>query len=142
MLTWRTVKPPPSAELPKRQAEMVEAQKLRDHQAARSADYRAYLAEHAPHLLPRRPSVLSRIANWSVLAFLLAVIVCGVLIRPAAAGEAHSRWRALAECGVAKGADYERKCRRFSRTERSTWRAYDGPGAGAPREWEMKKEWE
>jgi hypothetical protein len=58
------------------------------------------------------------------------------------AREYHSCWRALAECGVAKAADYEQKCRRFSRTERSTWRAYDGPGAGAPRVWEMQKEWE
>lgn len=59
-----------------------------------------------------------------------------------AAREAPSRWRALAECGVAKGADYERKCRRFSRTDRSMWRAYDGPGAGTPREWESRKDWE
>jgi hypothetical protein len=125
-----------------RRLEKVEAQKLRDHQAARAAEYRAYLAEHAPHLLPQSPSVFARIASWSVLALLLAVIACGVLIRPAAAGEAHSRWRALAACGVAKGADYERKCRRFSRTERSTWRAYDDPGAGAPREWEVPKAWE
>ncbi|TFZ55563.1 hypothetical protein E4V01_21815 [Methylorubrum sp. Q1] len=125
-----------------RRLEAIEAKSLRDHQAARAAEYRAYLAEHAPHLLPQRPSLFARIANWSVFALLVALIVCGVLIRPATAGEAHSRWRALAECGVAKGADYERKCRRFSRTERSTWRAYDGPGAGAPREWEARKEWE
>lgn len=125
-----------------RRLEKVEAESLRDHQAARAEEYRAYLAAHAPHLLPRRSSVLSRIANWSVLALLLALIACGVFIRPAAAGEAHNRWRALAACGVAKGPDYERKCRRFSRTERSTWRAYDGPGAGAPREWEAPKAWE
>lgn len=59
-----------------------------------------------------------------------------------AAREVPSRWRALAECGVAKGADYERKCQRFSRTERSTWREYDGPGAGAPREWELPRSYD
>ncbi|MBB2964750.1 hypothetical protein [Methylobacterium sp. R2-1] len=125
-----------------RRLEKIEAENLRKRMKRETEEYRAYLAKHAPHRLPQRPSMAARIANWSVLALLLAAIACGVLIRPAAAGEAHSRWRALAACGVAKGADYERKCRRFSRTERSTWRAYDGPGAGAPREWETPKAWE
>ena len=125
-----------------RRLEAIVAKNLRDRQAARDAEYRAYLAEHAPQLLPQPPSMAARIANWAVLALLLALIACGVFISPAAAGEAHSRWRALAACGVAKGADYERKCRRFSRTERSTWRAYDGPGAGAPREYEIPKAWD
>lgn len=74
--------------------------------------------------------------------FLCVLVVAGGVLGSsgsAAAREAPSRWRALAECGVAKGADYERKCRQFSRTERSTWRAYDGPGAGAPREWELPR---
>lgn len=94
----------------------------------------------------RRLGWFNRLCVWLFgMPFLCVLAVAGgLLAHPggAVAKEASSRWRALAECGVAKGADYERKCRRFSRTERSTWREYDGPGAGAPREWEMPKAWE
>lgn len=118
-----------------------ERRALRDHQAARDAEYRAYLAEHAPHLLPKRRQAVRAVA---MLILWLALAAGGLLAGSSylAAREAPSRWRALAECGVAKGADYERKCRRFSRTERSTWREYDGSGAGAPRDWELPKAWE
>lgn len=115
-----------------------ERRALRDHQAARAAEYRAYLAEHAPHLLPKRRPAIRAVA---MVILWLALASSGLLAGSSylAAREAPSRWRALAECGVAKGADYERKCRQFSRNERSTWRAYDGPGAGAPREWEISR---
>lgn len=102
-------------------------------------EYHAYLAEHAPHLLPQKRSALEWAGDAFVILILLGIVLSVFFIKPAAAGEAPDRWRALAACGVAKGADYERKCRRFSRTERSTWRAYDGPGAGAPRDWEIPK---
>lgn len=124
-----------------RRQQTDERRALQDHQAARAAEYRAYLAEHAPHLLSKRRPVL-RLVAMVILAILVAA---GGLLAGSGylhAREAPSRWRALAECGVAKGADYERKCRRFSRTERSTWRAYDGPGAGAPRDWEIPKAWD
>jgi hypothetical protein len=53
------------------------------------------------------------------------------------------KWRALAACGVAKpGPGRDRACRRFNSAERETWRAYDGPGAGAPREWELPRSYE
>lgn len=99
------------------------------------------LAEHAPHLLPQpRPSIRAAV----MLILWLALAAGGLLAGSSylSAHEGHTRWRALAECGAAKGADYERKCQRFSRTERSTWRAYDRPGAGAPREWELPRSYD
>lgn len=78
------------------------------------------------------------------LAILAASATMG--LAPASAGSGQDvapRWRALAACGVAKpGAGRERACRRFNSAERETWRAYDGPGAGAPREWELPRAWD
>lgn len=53
------------------------------------------------------------------------------------------KWRALAACGVSKpGPGRDRACRRFNSAERETFRAWDGPGAGAPREWELPRSYE
>ncbi|MHC2020377.1 hypothetical protein [Methylobacterium sp. CM6247] len=84
---------------------------------------------------------------WFGMALWCAVVaVGGVMVAPGTseAREASPRWRALAACGVVsmKSPEYERSCRRFSRTEITTTRSYDGPGYGAPREWELPKAWE
>ena len=53
------------------------------------------------------------------------------------------KWRALAACGVSKpGPGRDRACRQFNSADRATVRNYDGPGAGAPREWELPRAWE
>ena len=67
-----------------------------------------------------------------------------LLAAPLHSREAPARWKSLAACGVVKmdSSDYERQCRAFSRTERTVVRSYDGPGAGAPRDWELPKDWE
>jgi len=63
------LKPHEREALPLQQA--TEQRALRDHQAARDAEYRAYLVEHAPHLLPKRVPILRR-AAMALLALLLA----------------------------------------------------------------------
>lgn len=122
----------------------IKQQEQEQRQAADAAwrvEHEAILRRMAPHLLPQPRS---RLRAFGMLILWLALTAGGLLagLGYASAREAPSRWRALAACGVAKGADYERKCRQFSRTERSTWRTYDGPGAGAPRDWETPKAWE
>lgn len=78
----------------------------------------------------------------------LAILAAGTVggVSPASAGSGQrvdAKWRALAACGVAKpGPNRERACRRFNSAERETWRSYDGPGAGAPRDWELPRSWE
>jgi hypothetical protein len=52
-------------------------QALRDHQAARAAEYRAYLAEHAPHLLPQPRPMLRAVA---MLVLWLALAAGGLLV--------------------------------------------------------------
>lgn len=126
-----------------RRLQRIEADNIMRQVKQREAEHRAYLAEHAPHLLPRKRSALEWAGDAFVLLVLLGVILSVFFIRPAAAEE-HSRWRALAACGVVQMSSdqYERRCRRFSRTERSTVRPWDGPGAGAPRDWEMRKDYD
>ena len=126
-----------------RRLQRIEAENIVKQVKQREAEHRAYLAEHAPHLLPKKRSALEWAGDAFVLLVLLGVILSVFFIRPAAAEE-HSRWRALAACGVVQmsSSEYERRCRRFSRTERSTVRSWDGPGAGAPRDWEIAKPWE
>lgn len=127
-----------------RRLQRIEADNIMRQAKRREADHRAYLAEHAPHLLPKKRSALEWAGDAFVAVIFLALVVAVFVIKPAAAGEANSRWRALAACGVVQmsSPEYERRCRRFSRTERSTVREYDGPGAGAPREWESPKAWD
>lgn len=80
------------------------------------------------------------------LALAILAVSAGVAPSPASAGSGQyvaPKWRALAACGVAKpGPGRDRACRRFNSAERETWRAYDGPGAGAPRDWELPRSWE
>lgn len=80
-----------------------------------------------------------------VLACLAASAVMGGPAPAQASSGQHvdAKWRALAACGVAKpGPGRDRACRRFNSAERETWRSYDGPGAGAPREWELPRSWD
>lgn len=127
-----------------RRLQRIEAENIRKQVKRRDAEHRAYLAEHAPHLLPKKRSALEWAGDAFVAAIFLALIVAALVIKPAAAGEANSRWRALAACGVVQMSSdqYERRCRRFSRTERSTIRGYDLPGPGAPKDYERAKPWE
>lgn len=99
--------------------------------------WQAYQAKHFP--------AARRCLPWRGAAFALAVLVLvGGLGTMARAGEAPARWKALAACGVVsmQSPEYDRRCRRFSRTERSVVRDYDFPGAGAPKKWERPKVWE
>lgn len=69
-------------------------------------------------------------------ASLLGCAVALLLISaPEQSREAPARWKALAACGTTSmdSGDYDRRCRRFSRTDRATVREWDGPGAGAMR---------
>lgn len=127
-----------------RRLEKIQTDNIVKQVKQREAEHRAYLAEHAPHLLPRKRGALEWAGDAFVAVIFLALVVAVFVIKPAAAGEANSRWRALAACGVVQmsSSEYERRCRRFSRTERSTVRSWDGPGAGAPRAWEIAKPWE
>lgn len=127
-----------------RRLQRIEADNIMRQVKQREAEHRAYLAEHAPHLLPKKRSALEWAGDAFVAVIFLALIVAVFVIKPAAAGEANSRWRALAACGVVQmsSPEYEKRCRRFSRTERSTVRPWDGPGAGAPRDWEMRKDYD
>jgi hypothetical protein len=116
----------------------------RTRQAAQDREYAAYLREHAPHLLPAPQRALR---TWLMMALVALTMATGglfAMVGPAGAVEPSPRWKALAACGVVKmdSPDYERRCRRFSRTERNVTRDYDGPGAGAPRDWERPKDWE
>lgn len=126
-----------------RRLEKIQMDNIMRQAKQREAEHRAYLAEHAPHLLPRKRSALEWAGDAFVLLVLLGVILSVFFIRPAAAEE-HGRWRALAACGVVQmsSPEYERRCRRFSRTERSTIRDYDLPGPGAPKEWERPKDYD
>lgn len=127
-----------------RRLEKIQMDNIVKQVKQREAEHRAYLAEHAPHLLPKKRSALEWAGDAFVAVVFLALVVAVFVIKPAAAGEANSRWRALAACGVVQmsSPEYEKRCRRFSRTERSTVRPWDGPGAGAPRDWEIAKPWE
>lgn len=122
---------------------MVEA-----HRVRQDAEYRAYLEQHAPHLVAEMfPPMRGRLPAFIAMAIAALVLTVGgllMLAAPARAGEPSPRWKALAACGVVKmdSPDYERRCRSFSRTERTVVRSYDGPGAGAPRDWELPKAWE
>lgn len=113
----------------------------------REAEYAAYLRRLAPDLadeiFPTRGRVASA-APWAIAVFLLALMMALVFVAPSYAGEPSPRWKALAACGVTKmdSPDYERKCRAFSRTERTVVREYDGPGAGAPRDWEVPRSYD
>lgn len=127
-----------------RRLEKIQMDNIVKQVKQREAEHRAYLAEHAPHLLPKKRSALEWAGDAFVAVIFLALIVAAFVIKPAAAGEANSRWRALAACGVVQmsSPEYERRCRRFSRTERSTIRDYDLPGPGAPKEWERPKDYD
>ncbi|MET3693172.1 hypothetical protein [Methylobacterium goesingense] len=121
---------------------------IKAHRAAQDREYRAYIEEHAPHLVAEMfPPARGRLPLFVGMAIAALLLTVGGLIMFAAsahAGEPSPRWKALAACGVTKmaSADYERRCRAFSRTDRTVVREYDGPGAGAPRDWELPKVWE
>jgi hypothetical protein len=121
---------------------------VKARQAGRDAEYRAYLEQHAPHLVaemfPPMRGRLPMVIAMAIAALVLAVGGLLVFAASAHAGQPSPRWKALAACGVVKmdTPDYERRCRAFSRTERTVVRSYDGPGAGAPRDWEMPKAWD
>lgn len=124
-----------------RRLEKIQMDNIVKQVKQREAEHRAYLAEHAPHLLPKKRSALEWAGDAFVAVIFLALVVAVFVIKPAAASDANSRWRALAACGVVQMSSdqYERRCRRFSRTERSTIRDYDLPGPGAPKDYERAK---
>lgn len=124
------------------------AEQRRKDEEASDAAYHAYLARLAPHLLPK-PRAAFPWRAVAMVALVLTLAAGGVLalMGPSGARELDAgqrRWKALAACGVTsiKSPEYDRRCRQFSRTERSVVRDYDGPGAGGPRSWEQPKDWE
>lgn len=121
---------------------------VKARRAAQDREYRAYLEQHAPHLVaemfPPARGRLPLIVGMAIAALVLTVGGLLMFAASAHAGEPSPRWKALAACGVTKmdSPDYERKCRSFSRTERTVVRSYDGPGYGSPRDYEVPKSWE
>lgn len=89
-----------------------------------------------------------RLFGLPLYSLALAILAAGSVVAPAPASagsgqHVYAKWRALAACGVSKpGPGRERACRRFNSADRGTFRNYDGPGAGALREWELPRSWE